>query len=120
VPAAVKGWFDRVLAMGFAYGGGLGIYETGPLKGKKAMLAMTTGGPGPTYAPDGFNGDINGVLRPIHRGVFEFCGFSVLRPHMCYAVAHGNDDDRKKLLDEWAARLATITAEQPIVVGRYA
>jgi NAD(P)H dehydrogenase (quinone) len=172
VPAILKGWADRVLAMGRFYGGGKGIYETGPLKGKRAICVLTTGGPPPAYVPgvryvlscsslvaagvagarlqrpqliellwsfinelvcvsfaglivlfdglQGFNGDIKGVLRPIHRGIFEFCGLSVLEPEIAFAAAHGDDEMRRGLLKKWTDRLATIESEAPMVVGTYA
>jgi len=44
VPAILKGWFDRVFAMGRFYGYGH-IYETVVLKGKKTMLPLATGDP---------------------------------------------------------------------------
>lgn len=119
LPAVLKGWCDRVLAMGFAYGGGK-FYANGPFHGKKAMLSLTTGGPLPAYQPGAFNGDIDGILRPIHRGIFEFCGFSVLKPNVCWSVAHLTDDERKTLLESWRVRCATLDAEAPIVVGTYA
>ena len=43
LPAILKGWFDRVLSVGFAYGGGR-WFDTGPLKGRRALLTITTGG----------------------------------------------------------------------------
>ncbi len=43
VPAILKGWVDRVFAMGLAYGQGR-AYEKGVLRGKRAMLSITTGG----------------------------------------------------------------------------
>lgn len=61
VPAIMKGWYDRVFAMGRFYGYG-NIYETGVLKGKRAMLSLTTGGLQEHYTAEGFNGDINGIL----------------------------------------------------------
>ena len=48
LPAMMKGWVDRVFAMGRIYGGGH-IYETGVFKGKRAMLSLTTGGPAESY-----------------------------------------------------------------------
>jgi NAD(P)H dehydrogenase (quinone) len=70
LPAALKGWVDRVFAMGRTYGGGH-VYETGVFRGKRALLSLTTGGPADAYWPDGFNGDIHGILRPIHRGALR-------------------------------------------------
>jgi NAD(P)H dehydrogenase (quinone) len=121
LPAILKGWCDRVLAMGVSYGGGKGFFETGAYRGKKAILSVTTGGPEPAYqaTPDAFNGDINGILRPIHRGIFEFCGFSVLKPQINYAVAHLDDAQRKALIDSWAQRVVQLANEEAIVVGRY-
>ena len=45
LPAILKGWVDRVFVMGAIYGGGR-VYANGALKGRRAMLAFTTGGPG--------------------------------------------------------------------------
>lgn len=51
MPAILKGWFDRVYAYGFAYGVGEHSdshwgdrFGDGTLKGKRAMLIITTGG----------------------------------------------------------------------------
>jgi putative NADPH-quinone reductase len=43
LPAILKGWADRVLAMGRTYGYG-NIYATGKFRGKRALLSLTTGG----------------------------------------------------------------------------
>jgi len=42
-PAILKGWIDRVFALGVAYGGGR-WFDRGRLSGKSAMLAITVGG----------------------------------------------------------------------------
>ncbi len=118
VPAILKGWFDRVFAMGRFYGYGH-IYETGLMKGKKALLSLTTGGPGDSYQPDGFNGDINGILRPIQRGMLEFVGFEVLLPQLFYAPAHSSQKERAAELAAYCNRLKAIESEVPITVGRY-
>ncbi|MEI6207490.1 MAG: NAD(P)H-dependent oxidoreductase [Desulfuromonadales bacterium] len=118
VPAILKGWFDRVFAMGRFYGYGH-IYDTGVMRGKKAMLSLTTGGPCDSYQPDGFNGDINGILRPVHRGMLEFVGFEVLTPQIFYAPAHKSQEERTAELEAYCTRLKVIESEQPISVGRY-
>ncbi|CAG0908576.1 unnamed protein product, partial [Cyprideis torosa] len=87
LPAPLKGWVDRVFAMGRIYGNGR-FYEMGVFQGKKAMLSLTTGAPQEAYQEDGFNGDISGILRPIHRGILAFTGFSVLQPNIVYGPAH--------------------------------
>ena len=83
LPAILKGRVDRVFAMGWAYGGGK-IYETGPFRGKRAFLSLTTGGPQASYAKGGFNGDLDGILLPVQRGILRFRGFEVLAPHVVF------------------------------------
>lgn len=118
LPATLKGWVDRVFVMGRVYGGGK-LYENGVFKGKKAMLSLTTGGPEEAYKRGGFNGDIMGVLRPIHRGILQFVGFDVLKPQIVYKPAHMDDSSREKAIEEYKLRLQTITDEKPIEVGEY-
>jgi len=118
VPAGLKGWLDRVLVMGRVYGYG-NLYATGKFKGKKGVLSFTTGGPQPAYVKGGFNGDIDAILRPLHRGIFEFLGMSVLKPNIVYAAAHGTDEERQQKLREWQTRVVALDAEQPIEVGIY-
>jgi NAD(P)H dehydrogenase (quinone) len=117
-PAILKGWVDRVFAMGFAYGGGK-IYESGPFRGKRALLSLTTGGPQASYAKGGFNGDLDGILRPLQRGMLRFCGFDVLAPHVVFGPVRLADDERAAVLAAWAARLSRIEEESPIDVGTY-
>jgi NAD(P)H dehydrogenase (quinone) len=118
LPAILKGWVDRVLAMGRTYGGGR-IYETGVFRGKRALLALTTGGPAEAYVKDGFNGDISGILRPIHRGMLEFTGFDVLAPQIVYGPVRRTEEQLQKELEGYAKRLRAIEEEAPIDVGRY-
>ena len=118
LPAILKGWVDRVFAMGWAYGQGR-VYEHGVVRGKRALLSLTTGGPREAYAPDGFNGDLQAILRPIQRGVLEFTGFSVLRPEVHWQPVRVTPAERAAWLEAWAARLRGIEQEAPIVVGRY-
>ncbi len=118
LPAVLKGWFDRVLAMGKTYGNGR-LYENGVYRGKRAMLSLTTGGPEVAYRVGGFNGDIMGILRPIHRGMLEFTGFSVLAPHIVYGPAHLDDQQRQEALAGYTARLTNLAQERPIEIGAY-
>ena len=118
VPAILKGWVDRVFAMGRAYGGDR-FYENWVFKGKRALLSGTTGGPVPAYQAGGFNGDIEAILRPIQRGMLRFTGWDVLAPNIVYGPVRISDDDRAAALNAWAARLRSIETETPIDVGQY-
>ena len=118
LPAVLKGWVDRVFAMGRTYGGGH-FYETGVFRGKRAFLSLTTGGPEEAYRSGGFNGDIAAILRPIHRGMLQFVGFDVLAPQIVYGPAHLTDEQRRQHLATYATRLQRIADESPIEVGSY-
>ena len=113
LPAILKGWVDRVMSMGFAYGGGQS-YDTGGMKGRKAMLSITTGGPDFMYSPPGRNGDIEQILFPIQHGILYFCGFEVLPPHIAFAPAHATKEQRVKMLEGFRQRLSTLDQIQPI------
>ncbi len=129
VPAILKGWVDRVFAMGRAYGQGR-AYEKGVFRGKGAMLSITTGGAGEAFAEKcdplrgfheghGFHGDIYGILRPIQRGILRFTGFDVLRPNIVYGPVRLTEEQRRQYLDAYATRLRGIADELPIDVGLY-
>jgi len=118
LPGVMKGWVDRVFAMGRVYGGNR-VYENGVFRGKRAMLSLTTGGPEQSFQKGGFNGDIDAILRPIHRGILQFVGFGVLAPQICYQPARQTDEMRRAWLDAYAARLRNIYNESPIEVGEY-
>ncbi|MDP2822413.1 MAG: NAD(P)H-dependent oxidoreductase [Sulfuritalea sp.] len=116
LPAALKGWVDRVFAMGRIYSFEH-IYETGVFRGKRALLSLTTGGPEEAYRKGGFNGDIAAILRPIQRGMLQFVGFDVLAPHIVYAPVRMPGEQRQQHLMDYAARLRRIADESPIDVG---
>lgn len=118
LPGVLKGWVDRVFAMGRTYGGGK-IYEQGIFRGKRAMLSLTTGGSEESFHKGGMNGDINAILRPIHRGILQFVGFDVLAPQIYYSPARQTDELRKAWLQAYADRLRQIERESPIEVGEY-
>lgn len=118
LPAPLKGWVDRVFAMGRTYGNGK-FYQNGIFNGKKALLSLTTGGPAEAYFSDGFNGDIHGILRPIHRGMLEFVGFDVLFPNIVYGPAHIGEEERNYYLAKFSERLKNIHKEQSVSIGKY-
>jgi len=118
LPAALKGWVDRVFAMGRAYGDGR-KYENGVFRGKRALLSLTTGGLEQAYRNDGANGDIFAILRPIHRGMLQFVGFDVLAPQIVFGPVRLSEAQRAQALACYAERLRGIASEPPIAVGPY-
>lgn len=119
MPAILKGWQDRIFAMERFYKNGH-LYENGMMRGKKALLSVTTGTEYEAYQYGGFhNGNMENILKPIHRGMFEFLGFSVLEPQISYAVAHMTDEERRAELKNWRLRLRNIFDEDIINVNEY-
>jgi NAD(P)H dehydrogenase (quinone) len=118
LPGILKGWVDRVFAMGRTYGGEH-FYENGVFRGKRALLSLTTGGPASVYQKGGWNGDLQAVLRPVQRGMLRFVGFDVLAPHIVHAPVRITAGERTAALRAWAERLRVIQHEEPIDVGEY-
>ena len=113
VPAILKGWVDRVFAMGRVYGGGK-WYDNGAFKGKRAMLSLTTGGPESIYSETGLNGCIHDILFPINHGILRFTGFDVLPPFIVWAPVRASDEQRRQYLEAYRHRLLTLWETAPI------
>ncbi|MBP1468498.1 NAD(P)H-dependent oxidoreductase [Candidatus Chloroploca sp. M-50] len=118
LPATMKGWVDRVFAMGRIYGGRR-MYEGGVFRGKRALLSLTTGGPEQAYVQQGFHGDINAILQPIQRGMLQFVGFDVLAPQVVYGPVRMSDTQRQAELDRFAQRLGRLDQETPLAWETY-
>ena len=118
LPAMLKGWVDRVFAMGFVYGGGKGVYDTGAFKDKTAFVIMTTGGPEQSYTEDGRNGNIDTILFPIHHGMFYFAGMTVLPPFISWGPARLTDEERLNELDKLKNYLDKLEIHKPIYTNR--
>ncbi|MFW0717445.1 NAD(P)H-dependent oxidoreductase [Pedobacter sp. N23S346] len=106
VPAILKGWVDKVFAMGSFYDNGR-IYDNGMLKSKKALLSVTTGGPEKNYVTTKY-GSTNQILHPIQTGILEFVGFSVLQSEIHFSIERITDEERKAVLEKWEKRLKNI------------
>lgn len=102
LPAIAKGWIDRVLSYGFAYGAGAS------LQGRKALLSLTTGGPEHSYQPE-TRGTVDLLLKHLTDGTFRLCGMETLAPFVAYGAARVSDEQRQKYLRLYAERLEEIT-----------
>ena len=118
LPAILKGWVDRVFAMGFVYGAGKGTYENGVFKNKTAFVTMTTGGPEQSYAIDGKNGDIDTILFPIHHGMFYFTGMTVLAPFISWGPSRASENELKSELGRYKAYLEKLDSQKVIYTNR--
>lgn len=114
LPAILKGWVDRVFAMGFVYGAGKGVYDNGTYKNKTAFLTLTTGGPEIAYGNTGKNGNLDTILYPIQHGMFYFAGMTVLPPFISFSPARATDEERKSQLMLYKSYLEKATSITPI------
>ncbi|TDH08254.1 hypothetical protein EPR50_G00095790 [Perca flavescens] len=113
VPAIVKGWFDRVLTLGYAYTLEK-RYSQGIFKDKKAMLSFTTGSPESMFSANGINGDMNVTLWPLQNGILHYCGFQVLAPQIFWAPSYVPSEARSTMLEGWCKRLQGLLTEKPL------
>ncbi len=117
VPAIMKGWFDRVFVNGVVYGAGK-RYDTGGLRGRRAMIATSTAAYRDMCAPDGLVGDIDVILWPLQNGTLAYAGFDVLPPFIAHSVNFVDDATRKRYLDDYAVRLRGIEEEKAMFFHR--
>jgi NAD(P)H dehydrogenase (quinone) len=113
MPAIMKGWLDRVLALGFAYGGGR-WFDEGWLAGKKAVLSVTIGGPEEAYTAKGLYGPMETILGPIHRGILAFVGLTVLEPLLVHGPGRMTPEEREAALSSVQAWFASIERARAI------
>jgi len=114
VPAIMKGWIDRVLLSGVCFGG-VRFYDRGGLRGKRALVAATLGGRDYMFdGPSSVHGPIEDMLRHLLRGTLGYVGLDVLKPVFGWHVPYIDDAERRKILDAYKARLATVFTETPL------
>ncbi|MFC5703262.1 NAD(P)H-dependent oxidoreductase [Cohnella faecalis] len=122
MPAIIKGWVERVYAYGFAYGykgeGNRYRYGDGGLKGKRAMLSVTVGGPEKDYSPRGINGPLEQLLFPVTHGMLFYPGMDVLPIHAVYGTGRMTAADIDAAKSVWLLRLEHLFEEAPIPFRR--
>jgi NAD(P)H dehydrogenase (quinone) len=110
-PAIMKGWFDRVLTYGFAYGQGSN------LAGRRAMLVVTTGGTPRPFTPEK-RIIINNMLDHIQRSILYFCGLDILPPFAVYGGDNTTPDQREQYLLQYRQLLRSIDNISPTDYSR--
>ncbi|MBV9238834.1 MAG: NAD(P)H-dependent oxidoreductase, partial [Xanthobacteraceae bacterium] len=110
VPAILKGWFDRVLAYGFAYSDGR-RYDTGFFPDKRGILCLTTGGTQQRFSPTGVYGSIDQVLWPVQRLMLEYLAIQALEPFVAYGTPRVDQQTREGFLQAWRARVLDIAKD---------
>jgi NAD(P)H dehydrogenase (quinone) len=109
VPAILKGWFDRVLAYGFAYSDGR-RYDTGFFRDKSGLICLSTGGTEARFSATGVYGTMDQVLWPVQHCMVEYLGIAALPPFVAYAAPRVDQATREAYLRAWRTRLLDIAA----------
>ena len=115
MPGILKGWVDRVFAMGRVYGGPK-LYESGlgAKRNARAMVLITTGSGPVAFSGRGANPAFTSILAPIQHGIFWFNGFLPMEPFVAWSAARVTDEDRRVYLGQLKVRLKDIFNESPI------
>ncbi|XBS71171.1 NAD(P)H-dependent oxidoreductase [Acerihabitans sp. KWT182] len=118
MPAIMKGWVDRVWAYGLAYGyqgaGNAHRYGEGGFAGKRALLAVSVGGPAADYALRGINGPLEQLLFPITHGTLFFSGMQVLPTYALYDAGVIDAKGLAKAASDWRGRVSRLFEDEPI------
>lgn len=112
-PAILKGWLDRVFVNGVAYGAGR-RYDTGGLRGRRAMVVTSTAAYDSMCGPGGLVGELDVILWPIQNGTLAYSGFDVLPPFVSYSVSYVSDERRRGYLEAYEARLRALATTEPL------
>jgi NAD(P)H dehydrogenase (quinone) len=120
VPAILKGWIDRVFAHGFAIGvpkpgtSQWKRYGEGTLAGRRAMLAVTTGGRAGQFGPRGINGPIDDVLFWLNHGLFHYTGMTPLAPFVAFRTVRTTPPEFDEMAQRYVAQLLHAATDAPI------
>lgn len=97
-PAILKGWFDKVFAMGIVWDGNH-RYASGLLHGKQALVITEVGDEAKTYTSEGIHGaSVEQHLYPLLHSTLAHAGLDVLQPFVATGVTMAEDEERQKLL----------------------
>ncbi|WP_432544655.1 NAD(P)H-dependent oxidoreductase [Kineococcus sp. SYSU DK002] len=116
-PAILKGWVDRVLTAGFAFGDldpDLGVprrYGDGGLVGRRALVVVTAGEDERSIGPRGISGDLESLLFPLTHGVLWYVGIETLDLHVVHDADTLGAEGVDREVDRLTGRLRTLDTE---------
>lgn len=120
VPAILKGWIDRTLVNGFAFGvvdpatGHVRKYGDGGLAGRRGLAVVSAGDRPGALGPRGISGHIDDVLWPVLHGTFHYTGTAPLPAHLLSSVHHWPGGQFEREVDRLVERVHGAGSEAAI------
>lgn len=114
-PAILKGWFERVFAMGFAWSS-QARYKQGLLRGKKVLVVATTGDPESYYKPEGMHrATLKQHLYGLLHNTLAFCGLDVLQPVIIHNTTAASNEELEKRVYDYQKYLQTLETQNEFI-----
>ena len=114
-PAILKGWFDRVFAMGFAWNSD-NRYDKGLLRGKKVLLTVSVGDPESYYSSEGMHrASVEQHLYSLTHNTLAFCGLDVLKPFIVGNVTASSQSELDAKIETYRIMLQTIDTNDSFI-----
>jgi glutathione-regulated potassium-efflux system ancillary protein KefF len=105
VPALLKHWFEKVLAMGWAYG------DKKVLEGKSCLWSVTTGAPDYAFQREGFHAFQFEEFVPVVQQTAQFCGMRWLAPFVLHGAHRVSDDELEQYAQDYRERLSGLLSQ---------
>ncbi len=97
-PAILKGWIDKVFALGVVWDGDH-RYSQGYMRGKQVLVTVSAGESESNYSPTGVHkASITQHLFPLLHITLAQTGMDVLLPYIAYNLTVASEDDRAAIL----------------------
>ncbi|SJM71241.1 NAD(P)H-dependent oxidoreductase [Gulosibacter sp. 10] len=104
MPALLKGWLDRVLTFGWAFGS----EDATALAGRDVHLVRLAGNAPATYDNHGYR---DAIRTSVEHGVFEFVGGPVASSHLVHSAPEGLESRLDETVDALVASVAAARAD---------
>ncbi|GAB4085612.1 NAD(P)H-dependent oxidoreductase [Myceligenerans cantabricum] len=120
VPAILKGWIDRTMVNGFAFGlvdpgtGHVRKYGDGGLAGRRGLAVVSAGDRAGALGPRGVSGHVDDVLWPLLHGTFHYTGTAPLAAHLLSSVHHWPEGQFRREVERLVDRVHHAETESPI------